>query len=121
MTDSFEVGGALASPLPGLLPIGNRLLRESRFGVVVGEQFRLGLNHLKKALLQHPSNLLVILLPGALKERRISGILDEGMLEDVPPLFSQASLIENIGFHQFVESGLQVWCVQWHHCLQQLI
>src|SRR5215471_8622360 len=50
VADRFEVRGALERPLPGLLPVWQRLLPEARFRVVMGYQLRLGLGRLGKAL-----------------------------------------------------------------------
>jgi hypothetical protein len=59
-----------------------------------------------KSLFQHPDNLLVILLPGALEERLIGGVLNQGMFEEVPCLLTDAALVENLRFHEFGESPL---------------
>ena len=47
----FHIGRALAGSLPGLLPIGNRLGNQSRFGVVMGDQLRLSSRGVGKAFL----------------------------------------------------------------------
>jgi hypothetical protein len=49
------------------LPIGNSLCGKARLGVVMGQQLRLGLFALWKALLQHLGNLFMILLAFALE------------------------------------------------------
>ena len=48
------------------------------------QQLRLDLGNLGKLRLQHLGNTLMVLLARTLQERLIGGILDEGMLEDVP-------------------------------------
>jgi hypothetical protein len=47
-------------------------------------QLRLELDNLSKLRPQHLGNTLMVLLACALQERLIDGILDEGMLEDIP-------------------------------------
>ena len=63
VADRFYVGRALGSPLPRLLPVGKGLRDKTCLGVVMGQQFWLGLCGLGKTLLQYLGNLLVILLP----------------------------------------------------------
>ena len=65
MADSLYTRRALERLLSGSLPVAKSLLIESRFGVMMGEQFGLGLDRLGKSLLQHLGNALVILLAGA--------------------------------------------------------
>src|SRR5712692_3900202 len=68
MTDCFAVRRTLTRALSGLLPVGNRLLYETRLGVVMSKKLRLGLFNLCKLLLQHLRNLLMLLLPFALDQ-----------------------------------------------------
>ncbi len=68
-------------------------------GVVMREEFRLGLFGIWKSFCQHLSNLLVILLPLALQERLIGRVLNEGMLEEVACLWPKPALIEQLGFN----------------------
>ena len=89
MADRFGIGRALARSLPCLLPVGNGLRYEPRLGVVMRDQLGLGLDGLRKLLLQHLSDLLVILLPGALEQRLIGRILHQGMLEEIARLRRQ--------------------------------
>ena len=65
------------------LPVGNGLRDETRLGVVMRQQLGLGLDGLGKLRFQHLGNALVILLPGALEQRLIGRVLDQGMLEDI--------------------------------------
>ena len=97
VTDRFHIGRALAGSLPCLLPVGNGLLDEARLGVVMGQQLRLGLDGLGKLLLQHLGNLLVILLPFALEQRLIGGVLNQRMLEEIVRLRRQPALIDQLG------------------------
>ena len=62
-------------------------------------QLRLGLGNLGKLRLQHLGNALMVLLSRALQERLIGGILDEGMLEDVPAARRQTALVDQFGIH----------------------
>ena len=54
------------------------------------QQFRLCLFVSRKSFFQHLGNLLVILLPGALEQRLIGRVLDQGMLEEVACLLLQS-------------------------------
>jgi hypothetical protein len=63
----FDIGRALDGALPGLLPVADGLGGAPRFGVVVRHQLWLGLDRLGKALLEHLSNTLMVLLAGALE------------------------------------------------------
>jgi hypothetical protein len=47
------------------------------------------------------SNLTVIVLPGALEQRLIGSILNQGMLEEIVRLWRRPSLVEHLGFNQF--------------------
>jgi hypothetical protein len=73
---------------------------------VVGEQFRLGRDHLGKLRFEHLGNALVDLSPRALEQRRIGGILDQRMLEHVPGSRWPSSLIEELGGHQLSQPCL---------------
>ena len=48
--------GARERPLPGPLPVVDRLLGEPRLGAVPGEQLGLRVHRLREALLQHPDD-----------------------------------------------------------------
>jgi hypothetical protein len=87
--DGFQVGRTLQRLLPGPLPIGDGLRTEPGFGVVLRDQFGLGLDDLGKLRGQHLGNALVILLTGALQQRLIGGILNERGLEAVGGLWWQ--------------------------------
>jgi hypothetical protein len=54
---------------------------------MVGQQFRLGLDCLRKPFGQHLSNLLVELLASAFQQRLIGGVLNQGMLEEIGRLW----------------------------------
>jgi hypothetical protein len=90
----FQVGRALPSLLPGPPPVRNGLLDEPGLGVVLRHQLRLGLDNLGKLRRQHLGTALMILLPGALQQRLIRSLLDEGMFEDVPRLWRPPPLVE---------------------------
>ena len=60
------------------------LFVQTRLSVVVGDQLGLGLDDLRKLALQQLGDLSVILLAIALQQRLIGGVLNQGMLEDVP-------------------------------------
>src|SRR5262249_45498572 len=82
----FLIRRALESPLAGLLPIRNGLRGAPCLGVVMRQQFRLLLTRLGKPLRQHLRNLLVVLASGPPEQRRIGGILHQGVLEAVARL-----------------------------------
>ena len=84
VADRLQVGGARHRPLACPLPVPDGLRRVPGLGEVVCEQFRLGRDHLRKLRFEHLRNPLVDLLPGALEQRRIGGILDQRMFEHIP-------------------------------------
>jgi hypothetical protein len=86
VSNCFDIGRALGGFLPGLLPVGKSLPHESRLGVVMREEFGLGLFDVSNFLLQHLSDLLVISLTGALEQRLIGRVLNERVLEEIPGL-----------------------------------
>jgi hypothetical protein len=103
----FGIRRARHSALPGLVPVGQGLGLEARFRVVPGQQFGLcgcGLGKLRR---QHLGNALVILLSGALEERLIRRLLDEGMLERVHGLRRYPPLVEHLGLHQLPQTSPQ--------------
>jgi hypothetical protein len=63
----------------------------------------------------------VILLPGALQQRLVSRVLDQGMLEAVRGLRREALLVEKLRRHQLLQPPLQGALVPWGDRLQQFI
>jgi hypothetical protein len=63
-------------PLSRLLPVGNNLLYESPLGVMMRQEFGLVFFRIGKSLFQYVGNLLMVLLPRALKERLIRRVLN---------------------------------------------
>ena len=53
--------------LPCLLPVGNGLFDQSRFGVVMSQEFGLRLLQVRELPFQNAGNLLMQLLPSALE------------------------------------------------------
>jgi len=102
----FHIGRALAGALPGLQPIGKSLLSQTGLGVVMRYQLRLRLDGLGEAIREHLRNLAVILLPGALEERLIGRVLNEGMLEEIVGLWPQTPLIHQLRLHQLLQPML---------------
>ena len=84
------------------------------------QQLRLGLGGLREARCQDLRNALVILLPGALEQRLIGRILDEGVLEHVGGLGRGAALVEELGLHELMQLALQGRLVEMRHGLEQL-
>ena len=66
MGNRFDMGGALNSALSCMLPIGDRLLWEPSFRVVMGDEFWLGLSGLRKLGFEHLSDPLMVVLSRAL-------------------------------------------------------
>ena len=83
VADGFQMGRAVAGVLTRPLPVEHCLLGEARLGVVIRQQFRLGLGGLGKLRLQHLGNVLMVPLASAPQQRLIRRILDQGMLEEV--------------------------------------
>ena len=86
--------------VPRPLPVGDGRLRAAGRGVVMGQQFRLRLDGSGNWASKHLRNLLVILLPGALEQRLIGGILDQRVLEAIRRLRREAPLVEQFRVHQ---------------------
>ena len=86
--------------------MGHRRCAAARLGVMMCQQFGLGLHRLGKLRLQHLRNTLVVLLPCALQERLIGGLLDQRMLEDIRRLGWQPLLVEELCLHQLVQPAL---------------
>ena len=106
VAQGFLISRVLERPLSCPLPVRERRLVLPRLGVVVGDQLRLGINRLRKALLEHLCNTLMVLLAGALEQRLIGCILDQGMLEEIRRLRGQPLLIEELRLHQLVQPML---------------
>jgi hypothetical protein len=66
MTDGFDLGGALDGAFTSFVPVGDRLLRQSCFSVVMRQQFWLGLSGLWELGFQDLGNPLVVVLSRAL-------------------------------------------------------
>src|SRR5262245_51778172 len=81
VVDGFQIGRALAGVLTRSLPVAHRLLGAARRGVVLGDQLRLGLDEGRELSFEDLGNLLVDLLPGALEQRGIGRVLDQGVLK----------------------------------------
>ena len=66
VADGFQIGRAVAGLLASPLPVANRLRDEPCLGIVMRQQFWLGLSGLWELGLEHLRNPLMILLPRAL-------------------------------------------------------
>ena len=86
--------------MPSKLQILHGQLCEAGFGVVMGEQRRLGFGDRRKLCLQYLGNALMVLLPRALEQRLIGRVLNEGMLEALRGLGEHALLIEQFRLHE---------------------
>jgi hypothetical protein len=106
VADGFQMGRALAGLLARLLPVAHRLLGAARRGVVLGHQLRLGLHERGELCFEDLGNLLVHLLAGALEQRRIGCILDQGVLKDIPGPRRPPPLIEEFGGYQLRQPRL---------------
>jgi hypothetical protein len=73
----------------------------------MGEQFRLGFDRLRKLLLQHLRNPLLILLPCALEHRLIGHLLGERVLEGVVELTHHPRFVEELGRLEVRQALLQ--------------
>jgi hypothetical protein len=69
------MGRALESTLACPLPIGDGLLCEPSLGVVMCQQFRLTFSRLEKLCFQDVGDALMVLLPRALEQGLIGGVL----------------------------------------------
>jgi hypothetical protein len=67
--------------------------------------------------LQHLSNVLMVLLPRALQERLIGGVLDQGMFEEIRRLGRHPPLVEEFGLDQLPERVLHRQLIPGGYCL----
>jgi hypothetical protein len=100
----FGIRGACDGALPGLVPVGKCFGLEAGFCVVVGKQLGLRGRSLGKLRRQYLGSALVVVLSGALEERLIRRLLDEGMLERIHGLRRYPSLVEHFSLHQLPEA-----------------
>src|SRR4030095_2707401 len=100
MTHRFHIGRALDGSLAGLPPVTNRLVFESCLGVVMSDELRLSLYHFWKLLLKQLRNLAVIMLSSTPQQRRVGGVLNQGVLKDVFGPGRAAALVEEFDLHQ---------------------
>ena len=56
---------------------------------MIGQQFGLRLYGVGKLRLQHLGNALMVLLAGALEQRLIGGLLDQGVFEQIAGLWQR--------------------------------
>src|SRR5215475_5227332 len=120
MHDGLRMGRALYSSLTCQLPVVDGRFNEPRFGVVMRQQLRLGLDGLRKAGCQDLPNALMILLPGASEQRLIGCLLDEDVLEHVGSLGRCAMLLEELGLDELMQLALQGRLVKMRDGLEQL-
>ena len=106
MTDGFQIGRAFAGLFARPLPVVHRLLGAACRGVVLGDQLRLGLHERGEPGFEDLGNLLVHLLPGALEQRRIGRVLDQGVLKYIPGPRRPSPLVEEFGGHQLRQPRL---------------
>jgi len=65
----------------------------------VGDQFRLGLHECGEPGFQDLGHLLMHLLPGALEQRRVCCVLDQGVLKQIPGARRSPPLVEEFVVH----------------------
>ena len=100
VTDRFDIGRALHGAEPGPLPVTHGGRTEAGLREVMGEQLGLRFDGFGKPLDQYLRDPLVILLPVALQQRLIGGILNERMPERVDDVGGQAPPVEQSGLHE---------------------
>jgi hypothetical protein len=99
VADGFHIGRALAGLLGRPQPVDDRLLVVARRSVVLGYQLRLGLGQRRELRFEDLGNLLVDVLSGALEQRRIGRVLNQGVLKHIPGPRRPSSLVEEFGCH----------------------
>jgi hypothetical protein len=98
--DCFHVRRALDRSLPGILPIRQGLLYETRLTVVMRQQLGLSFDGLREPRFYRARDLFVIPLPRALEQRLVGRILDQRMLEHIARPWWLATLVEELGVDQ---------------------
>jgi hypothetical protein len=73
---------------------------------VLSHQLRLGLHERGELCFENLRNLLVHLLSGALEQRRVGRVLDQGVLKQIPGPRRPPPLVEEFGGHQLRQSLL---------------
>jgi hypothetical protein len=110
VADSFQIGRAVAGLLARPLPVDHRLLGAIRHRVVLGHQLRLGLHERGEPSLYDLGYFLVHLLSGALEQRRIGGVLNQGVLKQIPAPRWPSPLVEEFGLHPSIPHRLSLSC-----------
>jgi hypothetical protein len=78
-----------------------------RLGIVIGHSFGLGLDDLRKLLLQCPCDMLVILSPRAHQQRLVGHLLRERVLKGVDGFRHRARLVQELGALEGPEALLE--------------
>ena len=103
--NGLRVGRTLKGSDAGHEPILKRLLGLQGFGVVLRQALRLSRRQFRKPFLEGLRDLPVIAAPPALQERRISGILNERVFEDVGFVRRGSLPVQNPRLNQLLELG----------------
>ncbi len=106
-------------PHPRLPPIPDRLLRQTRLGVVMGQQFRLALGGVRKARLQSLGNLGVVLPPAVFEKRLISCVPYQRLFEPVAHIGRRAVAVEQTRLDELGQGLVQLVIPQGRHSGQQ--
>ena len=91
MGDCFNMCGVLRRSVTCTLPIDDRPIREPRSREVIRQQFRGRIGQVRRSCFQLARDARVEVLPLRAEETAVSGILHEGVLEDVGRLWLRAA------------------------------
>lgn len=121
MTDRLARRGSGKRQLPGRAVVGDRLVLFPRLGVVVSHQLGMSGKSFRKLLGQHPSDVMMVLLPSTLQKGVIGNFLDKRVLEDVRRIRRLPFLPEQVGFDEPSQMPAQGVIVESRHGCQDSV
>src|SRR5690349_2474050 len=98
----------LARSLPSLLPIKNGLLRQLRFGVVMGQEFGLRLGYFGERLSENIRGAAMEFAPARLEQQLIGGVADQRVLELVGGFRREAPHVQQFRVGQAAQRQLKL-------------
>src|ERR1700692_3170361 len=99
----------LARSLPSLLPIKNGLVRQPRFGVVMGQEFGLRFSYFGERLSENIRGAAMEFAPTRLEQRLVSGVVDQRVPELVARVRRDAAHVQQFRIGQAAQRPLQLW------------
>jgi hypothetical protein len=121
LANGLDIRRASHGVSPGFDPVFYGFAIDARLGVVIREHFGLADPDLRKLLLQHLSDPVMVLLSCAPQQGLIGGVAYERVLEGVGRMRRQSALIQQLRVHQSSQFTLEGRLVQFRdsskHCI----